>query len=48
MKITAIIHRTDAVACSKNPISIRIDDVNGVIGLSTALGRAMPYSHGRS
>jgi hypothetical protein len=44
LKITANIHNTDTVtvtvACSKNPVSTKIDDVNGVIRLSTALGRS--------
>jgi hypothetical protein len=44
LKITANIHHTDTVtvtvACSKNPVSTKIDDVNGVIRLSTALGRS--------
>jgi hypothetical protein len=43
LKITANIHHTDTVtvtvACSKNPISTKIDDVNGVIRLATALAR---------
>jgi len=43
LKITAIIHHTDTVtvtvACSKNPISTKIDDVNGVIRLAAALAR---------
>jgi hypothetical protein len=44
LKITANIHHTDTVtvtvACSKNPISTEIDDVNGVIRLAAALARA--------
>lgn len=43
LKITANVHHTDTVtvtvACSKNPISTKIDDVNGVIKLAAALGR---------
>src|SRR5215211_60240 len=43
LKITANIHHTDTVtvtvACSKNPVSTNIDDVSGVIRLSTALAR---------
>jgi len=43
LKITANIHHTDTVtvtgACSKNPISTKIDDVNGVIRLAAALAR---------
>jgi hypothetical protein len=43
LKITANIHHTDTVtvtvACSKNPISTKIDDVNGVIKLTAALAR---------
>ena len=43
LKITANIHHTDTmtvtVACSKNPVSTEIDDVNGVIRLAAALGR---------
>jgi len=43
LKITANVHHTDTVtvtvACSKNPISAKIDDVNGVIRLATALAR---------
>jgi hypothetical protein len=43
LKITANVHHTDTVtvtvACSKNPISTKIDDVNGVIRLAAALAR---------
>jgi hypothetical protein len=43
LKVTANIHHTDTVtvtvACSKNPISAKIDDVNGVIRLAAALAR---------
>jgi hypothetical protein len=43
LKITANIHHTDTVtvtvACSKNPISTKIDDANGVIRLAAALAR---------
>ena len=43
LKITANIHHTDTVtvtvACSKNPVSTEMDDVNGVIRLAAALGR---------
>jgi hypothetical protein len=43
LKITANIHRTDTVtvtvACSKNPITTKIDDANGVIRLAAALAR---------
>jgi hypothetical protein len=44
LKITANVHHTDTVtvtvACSKNPVSAEIDDVNGIIRLAAALGRA--------
>lgn len=43
LKVTANIHHTDTVtvtaACSKNPISTNIEDVNGVVRLNTALAR---------
>ena len=43
LKITANIHHTDTVtvtvACSKNPVSTAIDDVNGIIRLAAALAR---------
>ncbi|MGH9984871.1 MAG: hypothetical protein ACRD8W_13050 [Nitrososphaeraceae archaeon] len=43
LKITVNIHHTGTVtvtvACSKNPISTKIDDINGVIRLATALAR---------
>jgi len=43
LKITANIHHTDTVtvtvACSKNPITPKIDDANGVIRLAAALAR---------
>lgn len=43
MRIQANVHCTDTVtvtaACSSNPISAEIDDVNGVIRLATALAR---------
>ena len=43
LKITANVHHTDTVtvtvACSKNPVSTEIDDVNGVIRLAAALAR---------
>lgn len=43
LKITANIYHTDTVtvtvACSKNPISTKIDDLNGIIRLATALAR---------
>ena len=43
LKITAIIYHTDTVtvtvACSKNPVSTSIDDVNGVIRLATELAK---------
>ena len=43
LKITANIHHTDTVtvtvACSKNPVSTEIDDVNGIVRLAAALRR---------
>jgi hypothetical protein len=43
LKITASIYHTDTVAvtvaCSKNPISTNIDDLNGIIRLTNALAR---------
>lgn len=43
LKITVNIHHTDTVtvtiACSKNPISTRIEDANGIIRLAAALAR---------
>lgn len=43
LKITANVHHTDTVtvtvACSKNPISTKIEDANGVIRLAAALAR---------
>ena len=43
LKITANIHHTDTVtvtvACSKNPVSTEIDDVNGIVRLAAPLGR---------
>jgi hypothetical protein len=43
LKITANIHHTDTVtvtvACSRNPVSTKIDDVNGIVRLAAALGR---------
>lgn len=43
LKITANIHHTDTVtvtaACSNNPVSTKIDDVDGVVRLTTALAR---------
>ncbi|MFZ0556560.1 MAG: hypothetical protein WAM26_14865, partial [Nitrososphaeraceae archaeon] len=43
LKITVNIHHTDTVtvtvACSKNPVSTEIDDVNGIVRLAAALGR---------
>jgi hypothetical protein len=44
LKITANIHHTNTVtvtvACSKNPISTNLGDINGVIKLAAALARA--------
>jgi len=44
LKIAANVHHTDTVpvtvARSKNPISTKIDDVNGMIRLAAALARA--------
>ena len=43
LKITAIVHHTDTVtvtvACSKNPVTTKIDDANGIIRLAAALAR---------
>jgi hypothetical protein len=43
LKLTANVHHTDTVtvtvACSKNPVSTEIDDVNGIIRLAAALAR---------
>jgi hypothetical protein len=43
LKITANIHHTDTVtvtvACSKTPVTTKIDDANGIIRLASALAR---------
>jgi hypothetical protein len=43
LKITTNVHHTDTVtvtvACSSNPVSTEIDDVNGIIRLAAALAR---------
>jgi hypothetical protein len=43
LKITASIHHTDTVtvtvACSKNPITAKVDDASGIIRLAVALAR---------